>query len=142
MTNVDSLNEWQRLLLMAASAHGLGPTTNLDYANTAKVVQQSLVWADVMHGDVQEAWGQCEYCPTIEECYGTLIAMIRNEPPSEALFQGQGNLGSPTEPPTFPHYTSCRLTARGARLAEQLLERHPEYRDIDQHRRIPPGDGG
>ncbi|MCH8152512.1 MAG: hypothetical protein IH830_09095 [Planctomycetes bacterium] len=37
----------------------------------------------------------------------------------------------------FPHFTSCRLTERGARLAEQLLERHPEYRDIDQPRRMP-----
>lgn len=66
--------------------------------------------------------------------------MIRTEPPTETLFQGQGNLGSPTEPPAFPDFTSCRLTEHGARLADQLLERHPKYREIDQPKRTLHGE--
>jgi hypothetical protein len=123
------LSEWQRLLLMAARVHGLSPDTNLKYANTARVIRQALKWRGVMNGEVQEAWERYEYCPIMEDCYGALIAMIRTDPPEEALFQGQGNYGNATEPPAYPHFTSCRLTERGTQLAEELLKLHPEYHD-------------
>ena len=52
------------------------------------------------------------------------------ERPGPPLFQGAGNWGVPGDsnhPPSRPHFTACRLTADGVRLARLLLEQHPEY---------------
>jgi hypothetical protein len=105
----------------------LGPDTDLGRANSARVVGQALLWAGLIDDEVRAAWEAIEYHPAITGCYGALIGMIR-QPPGEALFQGGGDLGTPESPQAFPHFTSCRLTRRGERLARQLLAQYPEYR--------------
>jgi hypothetical protein len=112
---------------MAAVVNGLGPATDLGFANSAKVVGQTLRWAELVDEDVVSSWVHWEYCPAILGCYGALIAMIQHQPTNEALFEGRGNFGTPQDPVQFPHFTSCRLTALGERLARELLGRHPEY---------------
>jgi hypothetical protein len=126
MQDADSLTEMHRLLLMAAAAQGLGPDTNLGYANSARVVGQALRWAGLFDKEVQDAWNAMEYHPAIKRCYGALIEMIR-QPREETLFEGGGNLGTPRAPRAFPHFTSCRLTPRGEQVARDLLERYPQY---------------
>lgn len=137
MTDTVALIEMERLLVMAAAVHGLGPNTPLT-ANAAKVVRQALQWAGLMNDEVREAWSRLEYHPAILDCYGTLIRMIRqflqNDrilPPErlgEALFEGAGNFGTPREPRAFPDFTSCHLTEYGELVAKELLEQYPEYR--------------
>src|SRR5688572_19529731 len=121
MTNPDSLTQWDRLLLMAASVENLGPQTNLRYANSARVVRRALSWSGKMSDDDEAAWKLHEFFPAIRECCDALAQRIRNDPADTALFEGFGNWGSDTEDPAFPHFTSCRLTPRGMQLAAQLL---------------------
>jgi hypothetical protein len=109
----EALSEMERLLLMAAADHELGPDTDLSYANCARVVARVLLWEGLVDDEILAAWAESEYHPAIARCYGTLIAMIQHQPSSEALFEGQGNLGTPESPGAFPHFTSCRLTRLG-----------------------------
>jgi len=44
MDDIEILTPTERLLLMAAAVHGLGPNTDLSRANTAKVIGQALQW--------------------------------------------------------------------------------------------------
>src|SRR5436190_12285719 len=46
--------------------------------------------------------------------------------------------GGPWGPRASAHFTSCRLTERGWLLANQLLERHPCYREDVHVRRSKP----
>lgn len=125
--DLDSFGEEQRLLLMAAAAHGLRPGIDLR-ANCAKVVGQALVWSGGVDDSVLAAWREMNEHPLIDRFYDVLIAMIRHDPPSEALFEGIGNFGAPGRPAAAPHFTACRLTAIGERIADGLLARHAEYR--------------
>jgi hypothetical protein len=134
-----ALTEIERLLLMAAAIHGLGPKTNLSVANADRVVGQVLEWAGLMDAEVREAWENpgMEYRPAIIRVYGALIRMTHQmhrggsgrppAKPGEVLFEGGGNFGTADDPQAFPHFTSCRLTARGEQLARQLLEQYPDY---------------
>lgn len=135
MDELDVLSEMERLLLMAAAVHKLGPMTDLGRANTAKVVGQSLLWAGMLEGETRQAWDEFEYDPVIIQVYGVLIRLIQQKDagtslqrPEELLFEGRGDFGTPEEPHAFPHFTSCRLTAHGEQLAQLLLERYPQYR--------------
>jgi hypothetical protein len=134
-----ALSEVERLLLMAAAVHGLGPKTDLTFANTNKVVGQALEWAGLLVGEVRAAWENPgrEYRPAIVQVYGALIRMARQihrvgpgrppERPGEPLFEASGNVGTAAKPQAFPHFTSCRLTARGEPVAQELLARNPAY---------------
>ena len=124
------------LLLMAAAAHGLGPGTNLHYANAAKVMCQALHWAGLLHGAVEESFESYDECPPVTEFYDALVSMMPQSNPVEALFEGGGNWGGPGERPASAHFTSCRLTERGWSIAQQLLERHASYR-ADMYGRPP-----
>lgn len=122
------LSEMQQLLLMAALTRGLHPKRKLT-ANCAGVVGTALRWAGLVTPEVKEAWNDdFNYHPVIRDCYGILIGMIQHKPASEALFEGAGNFGTPSHPITKPHFTACRLTELGVRVAKELLEQHPEYR--------------
>ncbi len=141
MTDPESLTEIEKLLLMAATVHGLGPKTDLSGANTAEVVRQALRWAGLWD-KVDRAWirGGEEYS-VIDPVYGPLVRMVQASFPvdpgkpaenaGEVLFEGAGNWGDPqdsNDPPADPTFNSCRLTVCGMQLARQLLEQHPEYR--------------
>src|SRR5262245_58466925 len=128
MVDPSSFSELEQLLLMAAVVHGLDSSTDLDYANASRVVGQALEWAGLMDEEVRAAWEDpgTEYHPVISRCYATLIRMIRRvdagtppERPGEALFEGSGNFGTPEKPHAYPHFTSCRLTLAGERIARQ-----------------------
>lgn len=85
----------------------------------------------LLHGEIQECFESYNECPPITRFYEALISMMPQSIPAEVLFEGQGNWGGPgpDEPRASAHFTSCRLTKRGWWLANQLLERHPHYRD-------------
>jgi hypothetical protein len=136
----EEFTEIERLLLMAAEVHGAGPEKDLRYANCGKVVGQTLEWAGLVDEAVRDNWnsaGSDDYHPTIRRVYGALIRMVSvvrrdgglspAERPGPALFEGGGNLGTSEKPRAFPHFTSCRLTEEGARIARQLLLENPMY---------------
>src|SRR6185295_19847728 len=116
------LSEMEQLLLMVAAVQGLGPNAPLT-ANASKVVGKALEWAGLMDEEVRAAWLNRESHPAIEQCYAVLIRMLRQilpggvqqppEKPGDILFEGAGNFGTSEDPPALPHFTSCRLTARG-----------------------------
>ena len=136
MSDDDGLTEIERLLLMAAVVHDLGPQASLKHANGGKVVGQALLWAGHLDCELREAWESCEYYREIETFYATLIRMTQQvlrdgttRPPirpGPVLFEGSGNLGTPEEPGAFPFFTAFHLTERGAQVGGLLLERHPQ----------------
>lgn len=137
MSDDDRLTEIERLLLMAAAIHDLGPQTNLRFANGRKVVGQALMWAGHLDKKLREAWESGEYDREIGAFYGALIRMTQHmlrggalrSPirPGLALFEGSGNFGTPDEPGPFPFFTAFRLTEHGAKVGSLLLEEHPQY---------------
>jgi hypothetical protein len=141
MDEIGTLTETERLLLMAATVHGRGAATDLGYANTARVVDQVLRWRGLSAEQVDSGWRTYDCDPVHEEVYYTLVRMTHQieqsgpgrapERPGVALFEGGGNWGvpgDPNNPACWPQYNSCRLTAEGERVAHELLERYPEYR--------------
>jgi hypothetical protein len=75
MTNNNSLNETEQLLLRAAAVHELTPNSN--FAITAKVVRQVLHWTGSFSEEVIKAWDSDEEHPTIDLIYGTLVRMTQ-----------------------------------------------------------------
>ena len=152
MDDLETLTETERLLLMAAAVQGLGANADLSRANTARVVNQVLRWRGLSAEEISRGWLELEersvrkkrrkggYSePVHEEVYNVLVRMTRQmgrvgrapERPGEPLFEGSGNWGvpgDPKRPASWPHYNSCRLTAHGERIGQELLGRHPEYR--------------
>jgi hypothetical protein len=141
MGNADDLTEVEQQLLMAAEVHGLGPTTELGRAKTARVVNQVLHWRGLSDEQINSGWRDEDCDPEHDAVYGALVRMTWQqrrdgsfrapERPGPALFQGGGNWGvpgDPSKPACWPHFNSCRLTAEGERLARELLACHPEYR--------------
>jgi hypothetical protein len=134
------LSKMEKLLLMAAAVHGLGPQTDITCANTAKVVLQALEWAGLDGVDVCNQWNNLEWHPALDEVYRPLVRMTKQQlrtgghRPAErsgpALFEGGGNWGVPGDPgrpPCDPHFNSCRLTEMGEQIAMALLAEHPEF---------------
>jgi hypothetical protein len=128
-TILETLDETQRLILMAALIEGLGPEIEIR-ANCGRVLQRALSWAGMWSPSIRNLWlGDDVQAPDDwEEWYNSLIHMIHHQPAEEALFEGGGNFGSPVDPAAYPLYTGCRLTPLGKRVAEGLLERYPQYR--------------
>lgn len=146
MIGVGHLTEVEQQLLMAAGVHGLGPTTDLGLANTARVVNQVLRWRGLTPEQISAGWGDDDCDPEHDAVYAALVRMTHQEcrdgsfrpaeRPGPALFEGGGNWGVPGDPdcpPCWPHFNSCRLTAEGERIARLLLEQHPEYRKSAEH---------
>jgi hypothetical protein len=142
------LTPMERLLLMAAVVQGRLPGSDIDHANTAKIVAQVLWWTRMDYAAIRTRW-ECrdfdretvDHIPELDEVYEPLIRMtqarIRTggfrpaERPGPALFEGSGNWGVPGDPESCvadPFFNSCRLTALGEQLANALLTQHPEYR--------------
>ena len=130
MDEIDTLTETERLLLMAAAVQRLGPSTDLDRANTARVVDQVLRWLGLSALEISRGWDEAAIGPIHQEVYNVLIRMTYQMPnraperPGTLLFEGAGNWGvpgDPTRPACLPQYNSCRLTAEGERLACELL---------------------
>jgi hypothetical protein len=141
MDKPENLTETERLLLMAAAVHELGPATDLSRANTARVVDQVLRWRGLSAEEVRDGWQDQECGPIHEEAYNALIRMTHQttrmgpwrppERPGVPLFEGSGNWGVPGDPncpACWPQFNSCRLTAEGERMARDLLGQYPEYR--------------
>jgi hypothetical protein len=141
MNKPETHTETERLLLMAAAVHELGPATDLSWANTARVVDQVLRWRGLSALEVRDGWQEQECGPIHEEVYNALIRMTHQttqvgpgrlpERPGVPLFEGGGNwgvAGDPTCPACWPQFNSCRLTAEGERMARDLLRQYPEYR--------------
>jgi hypothetical protein len=136
------LTEVEQQLLMAAVVHGMGPETDVGYANTARVVNQVLAWHGLTAEQINAGWRTEDCDPEHGAVYEALVRMTWQEcrdgsfrspeRPGPALFEGGGNWGvpgDPARPACWPHFNSCRLTAEGERLALSLLEQHPEYRN-------------
>ena len=120
---------------MAAAVHGLGPETDLTHANTARVMRQALHWAGLLHGKMETCFESYNDAPPVTQFYDALESMILQNRPTEVLFEGGGNWGGQGFRRAAAHFTSCRLTKRGWSLANQLLERHPRYREDIYERR-------
>jgi hypothetical protein len=130
MDDRETLTAKERLLLMAAAVQGLGPSTDIDRANTARVVDQVLRWLGISAGEIIRGWGEAAIGPIHQEVYNVLIRMTYQMPdraperPGTPLFEGKGNWGipgEPTRPACLPQYNSCRLTAEGEKRASELL---------------------
>ena len=130
MDNKETLTETERLLLMAAAVQRLGPNTDLDRANTARVVDQVLRWICLGAEEISRGWEEPAIGPIHREVYNVLIRMTYQMPnraperPGTPLFEGNGNWGvpgDPIRPACLPQYNSCRLTAEGEQLASELL---------------------
>jgi hypothetical protein len=134
------LTENERLLLMAAVVHELGPGADLTRANTARVVDQVLRWRGLSDQQVRAGWRDLDCDPMHREVYEALVRMTGHrygdvllrapERPGLPLFEGAGNWGvpgDPSRPACWPQYNACRLTAEGEELARELLAQHPEY---------------
>jgi hypothetical protein len=137
MENIETLSDTERLLLLAAAMHGLGPHTELTHANTARVVDQVLRWRGISADEIRRGWREPENHPINQEVYDVLVRMTYQLPCRAQerlgvpLFEGGGNWGvpgDPSQPACWPHYNSCRLTEHGERIAKELLARYPELR--------------
>lgn len=144
MDECKDLSEIERLLLMAAAVQGLGPATDLGRANTARVVRQVLRWRGMSDEQIQASLWQEPPNALTDKVYDALVRMTQEwhevgpgrapERPGPPLFEGGGNWGvpgDPEQPPCMPFFNSCRLTALGERIAQQLLARNPEYCNKD-----------
>lgn len=135
----ESLTEIERQLLMAAALQGLGPHTDLGFANTVKVLVQVLRWRGLSDEEIGRLWDDGVKVEIDDEVYPVLIRMVRQT--AAPLFEGGGNwggLGEPDRPPSWPDYNSCRLTVRGHEIANDLLARYPEYGQPVNPSRVPP----
>jgi hypothetical protein len=141
MDDYETLTETERLLLMAAAVHRLGPYADMSRANTVRVVNQVLRWRGLSEEEIESGWWKRKYDPIHEAVYDILIRMVhqrRREGPGQvaerggaALFEGNGNWGVPGDPSCpacMPHFNSCRLTAEGKRVARELLKQNPQCR--------------
>jgi hypothetical protein len=141
MDTRETLTEVEGLLLMAAAVHGMGPASDLSRANTERVVNQVLRWRGLSAEEIRDGWMEQGCGPIHEEIYSALIRMTcetaraglgrPSARPGAPLFEGGGNWGVPADPncpACMPQFNSCRLTAEGERLAQDLLAWHPEYR--------------
>lgn len=141
----ETLTETERLLLMAAAVHELGPAADLSRANTNRVVDQVLQWRGLSTEEIRDGWWEQE-CGTVHaEVYNALVRMTHQihrvgagrvpERPGVPLFEGSGDWGipgDPSRPACLPYFNSCRLTSEGERIAEELLKRRPGYcRDVE-----------
>lgn len=146
MEDTDAFPETERLLLMAAAVLEMGPSTSLSRANTARVVDQALLWLGLSLEEIEHGWQKLAGVeegeelaspPANEEVYKVLVRMTRPlgsrreaERIGLPLFEGNGNwgvTGDPSRQAAWPHFNSCRLTAHGERVARKLLEQHPQY---------------
>jgi hypothetical protein len=130
MDDTETLTETKRLLLMAAAVQRLGPTADLDRANTARVVDQVLRWLGLSAEEISRGWDEATIGPIHQDVYNVLIRMTYQTPnraperPGTPLFEGAGNWGVPGDPTRLaclPQYNSCRLTTEGEQLASELL---------------------
>src|SRR5437660_5231768 len=104
----EPLTETERLLLMVAAVQGMGPDTDLDYANTARVVNQVLRWRGLSAEEVRRGSRDRDCDPAHEDVYNALIRMTHQtlrvgpgrapERPGVPLFEGGGNWGVPGDP--------------------------------------------
>jgi hypothetical protein len=134
--DMDDLTEIEQQLLRAATLLEMGPTLDLNRANTAKIVNQVLRWRGLSEEEVARGWRDLDCDREHGLVYFTLVRMTGQlqldgdfrppERPGPALFEGGGNWGVPGDPnehACWPQYNSCRLTPDGERLGRQLLNR-------------------
>jgi hypothetical protein len=137
----------EQLLMIAAAVHEMTPGGTLGMANSYRVVNQVLRWRGLSQDQIRRGWAKLEDeairgqrhvepCSPNEDVYSVLVKMVQEwqayvpELKQEPLFQGMGNWGvrgNPAKPACLPYYNSCRLTARGEHVAQELLSRYPEY---------------
>jgi hypothetical protein len=138
MNDHDRLTETEQLLLMAAAVQGMGPESDLTYANTARAVNQALQWRGLSAEEIRHGWHEPESHPILVEVYDVLVRMTHQmeqvgpgrapERPGTPLFEGAGNWGVPGDPDCpacWPQFNSCRLTAHGERIAQEMLSMSP-----------------
>lgn len=130
----ERLTELEQLLVMSAAKCGFGPEHDLSIANSAKVVRQAGRWMGLTDPELRSMAGP-DWHPVVAELFAALVRMVRPvfsdperlpERPGEALLEGGANwgeAGNPRKPPSWPLYTSCRLTERGQQIARELMRR-------------------
>lgn len=148
MDEIKMFTETERFLLTAPFHLEFGPKSSLHYANTVKVVNQTLFWLGLSADEIRRGWQELD-SETLdddvriinEDVYNVLIRMTRQmlrgnswrpqDRPGVPLFEGGGNWGvpgDPNQPACDPHFNSCRLTVHGERIARKLVKRYPDCR--------------
>ena len=112
------------MILVSALLHTSTPKEYVT-ANCHRVLKPILLAEGLWSDAVQEDFGGGEKSPIVDPWYGTLIALTRQEPESERLLEGAGNL-SPAIP-AGAHFTACWLTPAGEAAARQILQEHPDW---------------
>jgi hypothetical protein len=135
----------QSSLLLAAFFRGMRGDEPRWYANCDQVVTLSLFYTgDLSFNECQQRFEYRSYVgglyddegdlkPELMSRYIELIALVKLHP---ELIEGGGNL----ELPTYPTYTSCRLTPEGVALAITLAPMFPlkpEFPNWPDNRDLP-----
>ena len=131
MSSLTDVRSRAEFILVSALYHALPPTDRI-YANCHRVLQHALnmagLWNEALaeaapaiyHGE-EEADAQF---PVLGVWYSTLIELTRQEPESERLLNGAGNMVD-----TGACFSSCWLTPVGRIVAERLIAEHPDWKE-------------
>jgi hypothetical protein len=113
----------KQLILVSSLFHGTQPGEEVS-ANCGRVLRRALLAAGLWNNGLRGALHDTETEPSIVTVwYSTLIELTQQEPESERLLAGAGNLAGRAG----PHFTACWLTPRGRVVAQRLAEEHPEW---------------
>ena len=125
------VNSRKHLIVAAAFLH-TSPTGDRIHANCARVLQHALMGAGLWNNELADAAsavfaGEEEALarfPVVAEWYSTLIQLTQQQPDTDRLLNGGGNLVLPAG----ASFTACWLTPAGQSVAESLLAENPEWR--------------
>lgn len=129
----------EELILASAFFHAPPRRGDRDHANCFRVLRQALtaagLWEENMiaafHGEDDSSAG----FRVVDAWYRALIEMTRQEPESERLLEGGGNLGDPKSgsEPAGAYFTACWLTPAGCVVAERVLAERPGLESLLNH---------
>ncbi len=121
----NDLTKEEKIVLMAAFYQGARPGSR--FQKCWRVLVTALQMAGLRDYLSCLTLAEDECPPDMDDYYKVLISMIKRESVGERFFDGRGNLGSETKLPAYPAFTECRLTTKGAEVAEYLLQHNPDW---------------
>jgi hypothetical protein len=117
----------KNLILCSALIHAPPPTGRM-YVSCARVLRHALIATGLWEDKLADAFhGTDEDIPqfsVVTLWYSMLIELTRQEPESDRLLNGAGNLVTPAG----AHFTGCWLTPAGRAAAERLLAENPGWK--------------
>lgn len=125
--NSGSEAELRRGLILASALIYTQPPRDRARVNCFRVLRHALDAAGLWNARLEERQpalfhGNVED-PVVRQWYSTLIELARQEPASDRLLEGAGDLDTPAG----AYFTACWLTPAGKIVAKKLLAAHPEW---------------